>query len=108
MSKGRRGEKGRFSSQRKSEAVLRVLRGEDVDLVSREIGVTASRLASWRDDFLAGGQANLKSRGVTPEGEEVDRLKGLLGDLTMRLELSREKIRRMEAGDPPALRRSRR
>jgi transposase len=107
-SKGKREEKGRFSSRRKSEAVLRVLRGEDVDLVSRELGVTASRLASWRDDFVAGGQANLKSRGPSPEDEEVDRLKGLVGDLAMRLELSREKIRRMEAGDPPASRRSRR
>ena len=83
-----------------------MLRGEDVDLVSREYGVTASRLSSWRDDFISGGQANLKSRGPTPEGEEVDRLKGLVGDLTMRLELSREKIRRMESGVPPGSRRS--
>jgi transposase-like protein len=43
------------------EAVLCVLRGKPLDAVSREIGVTASSLASWRDDFLFGGQANLKS-----------------------------------------------
>jgi|GEM_PF-2117880 transposase-like protein len=56
------GEQGRFSSRRKLEAVLRVLRGESLEAVSREMGVTASSLASWRDDFLVGGQANLKSR----------------------------------------------
>ena len=106
MSKGRRG--GRFSSKRKLEAVLRVLRGEDLDTVSRELGVTAARLSAWRDDCLAGAEANLKSRAPSAQDDEVQQLKGLVGDLTMRLELSREKIRRMEAGDPLAPRRSRR
>ena len=32
----------RMSTQRKQEAVLRVLRGEDLELVSRELGVTAA------------------------------------------------------------------
>jgi hypothetical protein len=36
------GERGRFSSQRKTAAVLRLLRGEDLELVSRELGVTAA------------------------------------------------------------------
>ena len=99
---------GRFSTKRKAEAVLRVLRGEDVDRVSRELGVTAARVSSWRNEFLAGGEANLMSRAMTPQDEEVGRLKALIGDLTMRLELSREKIRRMEAGVPLASRKSRR
>jgi transposase len=46
------GERGRFSSQRKTSVVLRLLRGEDLELVSRELGVTAATLSSWRDDFL--------------------------------------------------------
>jgi hypothetical protein len=107
MSKGRRGG-GRFSSRRKLEAVLRVLRGEDLDTVSRELGVTAARLSGWRDDSLAGAEARLKSRAPSAQDDEVHRLKSLVGDLTMRLELSRDKIRRMEAGDPLASRRSRR
>ncbi len=41
-------------------------------------------------------------------GNDFPGLKALVGDLTMRLELSREKIRRMEAGDPLASRKSRR
>jgi hypothetical protein len=105
---GRRRGGGRFSARRKLEAVLRVLRGEDLDTVSRELGVTAATLSRWRDDSLSAAEANLKSRSTTPEDDEVSRLKGLVGDLTMRLELSREKIRRMEDGDPLARRRSRR
>lgn len=42
------------------EAVLRILRGEDLDSLSRELGVTAATLSEWRDDFLAAGQAGLK------------------------------------------------
>src|SRR3954463_14535032 len=56
------GDRGRFSARRKTAAVLRLLRGEDLELVSRELGVTAATLSGWRDDFLAGGQSALKSR----------------------------------------------
>ena len=47
------GRGGRMSRPRKREAVLRLLRGEDLELVSRSLGVTAATLTSWRDDFLA-------------------------------------------------------
>ncbi len=46
-------ERGRFSSRKKMEIVLRVLRGEDLDLVSREIGITAATVSAWRDQFVA-------------------------------------------------------
>ena len=36
------GRGGRMSRQRKSAAVLRLLRGEDLETVSRELGVTAA------------------------------------------------------------------
>ena len=48
-------DRGRFSAKRKREAVLRLLRGEDLDLVSRELGVNGSTLAKWRESFLEGG-----------------------------------------------------
>ena len=44
-------ENGRFSVQRKSEALLRRLRGEDLELLSREYEVTAARLSQWREVF---------------------------------------------------------
>ena len=36
------GDRGRFSSRRKFEAVLRLLRGEDLDKVSRALGVSGA------------------------------------------------------------------
>ena len=52
----------RMSAGRKREAVLRLLRGGDLELVSRELGVTAAELSGWRDAFLAAGEASLRSR----------------------------------------------
>ena len=53
---------GRLSRRRKRDAVLRLLRGEDVELVLRSLGVTAATLGSWRDAFLAGGEAHLATQ----------------------------------------------
>ena len=54
------GRGGRKSRQRKTAAVLRLLRGEDLETVSRALGVTAATLTGWLDAFLAaGGQAVL-------------------------------------------------
>jgi len=93
-------DRGRFSARRKMEAVLRLLRGEDLDSLSRELGVTGATLASWREAFLSGGKTALKSRPADARDEEIGRLKTLVGDLTMRLELHREEARRREAGLP--------
>jgi hypothetical protein len=70
------GERGRFSAPRKTATVLRLLRGEDLELVSRELGVTAATLSGWRDDFLTGGQAALKSRPADDRDDEIARLRG--------------------------------
>ena len=53
-----RDRKGRFSARRKRATVLRLLRGEDLESVSRELGITAARASQWRDQFLAAGQAS--------------------------------------------------
>ena len=50
---------GRTSRQHKRDAVLRLLRGEDLKTVSQALGVTAVTLSSWRDAFLAAGEASL-------------------------------------------------
>ncbi len=44
-------------SQRKRDAVLRLLRGEDLETLSRALGVTAATLSGWRDTFLSAGEA---------------------------------------------------
>jgi hypothetical protein len=51
-----------MSAKRKQGAVLRLLKGEPIELVSRELGVTAAELSAWRDAFLAAGEASLKTR----------------------------------------------
>ena len=99
-------DKGRFSTRKKVEAVLRLLRGEDLDTQSRELGVTAARLSEWREVFLAQGTTGLKSRQGDAKEAEITHLKEMVGDLSMRLELSREAVRRLKEGSPLVSRRS--
>jgi Helix-turn-helix domain len=102
-----RPERGRWSSRRKTEIVLRVLRGEGLDALSRELGVTAATIAGWRDRFLASGQAGLRSRPADERDEEIARLRAKVGEITMDNELLRERARRAEANSPFGPRRSR-
>ena len=88
--------------------MVRLLRGEDLELVSRELGVTAARLWRWREAFVAGGQQALRKQGPGTRDEEVSRLKTKVGELTMANELLDEKIDRLEVGLPLGRRRSRR
>ena len=99
------GRGGRMSRQRKSAAVLRLLRGEDLETVSRELGVTAATLTGWRDAFLAAGEAALTSRAATGEELESERLKAKLGAALIERDLLNEKIALLEAGRPFARRR---
>ena len=99
MSSKQKKERGRWTSGRKREAVLRLLRGEDLDVVSRELKVTAARLAQWRDAFLDAGQSALKSRPGDDRDERIQQLERKLGQVTMENELLNEKIVRMEADD---------
>jgi hypothetical protein len=96
-----------MSARRKQSAVLRLLRGEDLELVSRELGVTAAELSAWRDAFLAAGEAALKTRPADGRDVELGRLKAKVGELTMANELLDAKIDRLEMHRPLARRRSR-
>jgi transposase-like protein len=100
MSKRKKEERGRFTAKRKAEAVLRLLKGEDLDTISRELGVTAATLSEWREAFLVGAEANLKTREPTPADDENLRLKAKIGELTMELELAQEKARKLEVNAP--------
>jgi hypothetical protein len=102
------GHRRRRSARRKQEAVLRLLRGEDLELLSRELGVIAAELSDWREAFLAAGEASLKSRPADARDTEIGRLKEKVGALTMANELLEAKIERLEAARPLAPRRSRR
>ncbi len=99
------GRGGRMSRRRKTAAVLRLLRGEDLETVSRALGVTAATLGGWRDAFLMAGEAALATRPGNGEGLERERLKGRLGEALIERDLLREKIAALEEGRPLALRR---
>ena len=62
------GRGGRTSRQRERGAVLRLLRGEDLKLVSRALGATAATLSGWRDAFLTAGEPRLEHHAVLGPG----------------------------------------
>jgi len=99
---------GRFSVKKKIQAVLRVLHGESLESVSRDVGVTAAKLTQWRDQFLGGAQGALRSRPQDDRDEVVKDLQAKIGELTMANELLEEKIDHLEANRPWVRRRSRR
>src|SRR5829696_137500 len=102
------GRGGRMSRQRKMAAVLRLLRGEVLETVSRALGVTAATLSGWRDAFLAAGEAALATKATSGETLESDRLKAKLGEALIERELLEKKIAILETNRPLALRRPRR
>ena len=95
-----------MTSARKQSAVLRLLRGEPLDMLSRELQVTAADLSEWRDKFLAAGEASLKAQPRDGREAEISRLKSKVGGLTMDNELLIERISRMETARPFVQRRS--
>ena len=81
----------RWSVQRKTELVLRLLRGEALDAVSRESQVPAHELESWKRIFLEQGARGLKARS-DPEERELTLARAKIGELMMRLELAEHLI----------------
>ena len=99
------GRGGRMSRQRKTAAVLRLLRGEDLETVSRGLGVTAATLSGWREAFLAAGEAALSTKPASGEELASERLKAKLGAALIERDLLHEKIALLEANHPLARRR---
>ena len=81
------------------------MRGEPLDVLSRELQVGAAQLSQWRETFLAAGCQGLSSRPGQDEAEVI-RLNAKIGELTMANELLNQKIDHMEQGRPLARRRS--
>jgi predicted RNase H-like nuclease (RuvC/YqgF family) len=100
-----RQDKGRWSSRRKTEVVLRLLRGETLDALSRELGVSSARLAEWRDEAIAAMQAGLQSREPDHRDDFIHDLKAKVGDQAMQIELLERKIEILEDGLRPPPRR---
>ena len=95
----------RRSLTRKREVALRLLRGEPVEALSRELGVEIHRLEKWREKALLGIDNGLRERDGDPVNEELNAAVKRVGELSMEVELLRERCRR---NDPLAFRRSKR
>jgi transposase len=81
----------RWSAGKKMDAVLRLLRGEPLEVVSRELGVEAHRLAAWREDFLEAGKEGLKGQRAdrSQEDRQLRDAERKVGQLTMENEILR-------------------
>ncbi len=97
----------RWSVGRKRDVVLRLLRGESVDALSREVSVEIYRLEEWRERALAGLELGLKNRQGELLAEALDAAKRHIGELSMENELLRDRARSAEKRFPLAMRRSR-
>lgn len=83
----------RGSAGRKKEVVLRRLRGEPVDAISREVSVPIYKLETWRDRALAGIDAGLKERENDPVERQLDDANRGIGELVMEIEILQKERR---------------
>lgn len=93
----------RWSVGRKKQIVLRLLRGEPLDALSREVAVPIYKLEGWRDRALAGIDAGLKERENDPLERQLSEANRRIGELVMENEILHKERR---ASRPLAGRRS--
>ena len=85
----------RWSARRKQEAVLRLLRGEPLDAVSRAMGVESYRLEEWRSRAVAGMEAALRERGDDdPAAAHLREAQRVIGEMAMQNDLLRDRIKK--------------
>ena len=84
----------RWSAACKREVVLRMLRGESVEALSRELGVEIYRQEKWRDKGLSVIDSGLKEREGDPVQSGLDSAMKPIGELTMQNELLWQRVRK--------------
>jgi transposase-like protein len=96
----------RWSAGKKMDAVLRLLRGEALETLSRELGMEAHRLAAWRDDFLEGGKDALKGQRPdrSPDDRALRQAERKIGQLTMENEILQAAAEKRGLSIPPVKR----
>src|SRR5882762_9806416 len=87
----------RWTAARKLEVVLRMLKGESLDALSRELCIEVYVLEEWRLKALQGMESGLKMRFEDPLQHELDLAKKRLGELLMENELLQVKASRAPA-----------
>jgi hypothetical protein len=94
----------RWSARRKEGVVMRLLRGEPLDLLARESGQPAGRISAWREEFLAAGREGLKARPAPIEEVALREAQRKVGELSMELDIVKALLEKK--GHPPFPRRS--
>jgi len=94
----------RWSARRKEVVVVRLLRGESLDLLARETGQPAGRISSWREDFLTAGRHGLKARPAPVEEVALREAQRKVGELSMEVDILQALLERK--GSPQSPRRS--
>src|SRR5215207_5467827 len=84
----------RWSAARKREVVLRLMRGESAELLSRELGVPIVKLEQWRRKAEAALEGALKEREADPADGRLAAALQRIGELSMEVELLRARIDR--------------
>ena len=80
--------KKNITSKIKAEIVLSLLRGEDIELISRKYGATLSDINHWRDQFIENGIEGFKRK---PDDSKLSAAERKIGQLQMELELTKKK-----------------
>lgn len=83
MSKKRK----RRSANVKEQAVMRLFRGEAMELVSRETGYTMHELKQWHDQYMLGGQESLKSHPKDVRDKAIEQRDQLIGRQALEIEI---------------------
>jgi transposase len=94
----------RWSARRKEGVVMRLLRGESLDLLARESGQPAGRISGWREEFLVAGREGLKARPLPVEDVALREAQRKVGELSMELDIVKALLERKD--HPPFPRRS--
>ena len=84
----------RWSVGRKREAVLRLMRGESSELVSREPGLPIARLEQWRQKAEAALEGALKERETDSADGQLAAAMQRLGEPSMEVEPLRARVER--------------
>ena len=84
----------RWSAARKREVVLRLMRGESAELLSRELGLPVFKLEQWRRKAEAALEGALKEREADPADGQLAAAMRRTGELSMENEPQRARMGR--------------
>ena len=84
----------------KEVVVLRLLRGEDMELASRESGFGLHELKKWLDQYRRGGREALKSHPGIAADLELEQARQLIAKQALELEIIK-KARALAEGRRP-------